>query len=365
MYIYHIDLFNNIIKQTHQNIPVSLSKRSPLSWAGFSDEGTPCTYDYSGVFRLYRQELGKSWVPILNLRDLTTSALDHYFVVGVNELSQSVKAVRCKRSRFPEFTAETAEMLAFSLPMCSMDTDKGKLEEEHVRLRLAESTYERIASKHRTRIGLDSEDEFSDSNYNLAESALEANEKLLVNNVLRLFAMCLKEDKEDMAKSLVYMIPKAHMSKLAEFAWKIQRPQYFIDSINRAIEEREQIDLNLIKPAEQIDDDDARSVNSSHHNFGRDLKRELGKSGTLHDNTSPNKLRPLTLDKLASNNVNKILEGSSGNSLNNNNNGNNKRQIVDLQSADDSGDENDVKRATKRSKTSNITHNLFSKKARA
>lgn len=351
MYVYHIDLFNNIIKQIHRNIPVALSKRSPLAWAGFSDEGTPCTYDYNGMLRIYRQELGNSWVPILDLRDLTTSALDHYFVVGVNEMSQSIRAVKCKRSRFPEFTTETAEMLGFSLPMCSMDTDKGKLEEEHVRLRLAEMAYDRMTRHHNA---------MGDPGHNLVESAVEANEKLLVNNILRLFASCLKEDKEEMAKNLIYMIPKAHMSKLAEFAWKINRPQHFIDSLNRAIEEREQIDLNLLKPVEHYldnnEDDDVRSVTSSHHNFGKDLRRELSKSSKhqQHEiNSSPNKLRPLPLDKLATHNVNKIIES----------NNNNKRQLAD--GCEDSGDENDVKRATKRTKTASITHNLFSKKSRA
>lgn len=327
MFVYYVDLFNNIFRQTHGNIPVSLSKRSPLSWAGFSDEGTPCTYDYSGMFRIYRHELGKAWVPLLDLRELTSSALDHYFVVGASEISQAVKAVKCKRSRFPEFTTETAEMLCFNLPLCEMDTDKGKLEEEHVRLRLAELSYKRLSQVEG--VG------------DLAESAKESNEKLLVNTILRLFAMYLKEDKEEQAKNLVYMIPKDHMSKLAEFAWKINRPQYFIDSLNMAIEEREQLDLEI---KESSRDDDVLSVSSltSHHSFGKDLKRELNNTDgrrNKNETSSPDKLKPIPLDKLITNN--RI--------------DNDKRLQID----DDSGDENDAKRAKR---TKPINHNLFSKK---
>lgn len=224
MYLYYIDLFTNTVRQTYGNLPVALSKRSPLSWAGFSDEGTPCTYDYSGMLRMFRYDLAKSWVPLLDLRELTSSALDHYFVVGVSELGQAVRAARCKRSRFPDFYTDTTEILNFHLPLCEQDTDRGKLEEEHIRLRLAELSFNRL--------------ERMDGISQLAVTSKESNEKLLVNNILRLFAMYLKEDKEELARSLVYMIPKDHMSKLPEFAWKTNRRRYFIESLNRAIEER-------------------------------------------------------------------------------------------------------------------------------
>uniref|UniRef100_A0A6G1SGF6 WD repeat and HMG-box DNA-binding protein 1 n=1 Tax=Aceria tosichella TaxID=561515 RepID=A0A6G1SGF6_9ACAR len=339
MFVYHIDIFNNIFKQTYKHIPVALSKRSPLAWAGFSDEGTPCTYDYSGMFRIYSHRLGGAWIPLLDLRNLTSSALDHYFVVGASELSQVVKAVKCRRSRFPQFQTETAQLLNFSLPMCDMDSNKGKLEEEHIRLRLAEQSYQRISH---------------DTNYfSMAEAALNANEKLLVNAILRLFALYLKEHKEDAAKNLIYMIPKEHMSKLAEFAWKIKQPQYFIDSLNQAIEEREQLDLEMIK-AVATDDDDAVSVVSSHHNFGKDLRRELNSKNNNndYDHTGSERLKPLPLDKLATKNVNRIVDSGEIKSSSN-------KRALPTTDADESGDENDAKRAKK---TKSINYNLFSKK---
>lgn len=327
MFVYHIDLFNNIVRQVHGNVPLALSKRSPLSWAGFSDEGSPCTYDYSGMLRIYKKELGRSWVPLLDLRELTSSALDHFFVVGVTELTQAVKAVRCKRSRYPEFSTETCEMLSFSLPMCEMDTDKGKLEEEHIRLRLAESSYKRMSKIE----GL----------AHLAETAQDSNEKLLVNTILRLFAMYLKEDKEEQAKNLVYMMPRDHMSKLAEFAWKINRPQYFIDLLNNAIEEREQLEVDIKASQELEVNDDVASVSSvaSPH---KESTREINGNniGYRKLDQSPDKLKPIPLDKLTTNNR-----------LDNDN----RLLLID----DESCDENDVKRAKR---TKSINHNLFSKK---
>lgn len=338
MFVYHVDIYNNIFRLTHKNIPVALSKRSPLAWAGFSDEGTPCTYDYSGVFRIYSQRLGGGWVPMLDLRGLTSSALDHYFVVGASELSQVVRAVKCRRSRFPDFQTETASLFNFSLPMCDMDTNKGKLEEEHIRLRLAEQSYQRISH---------------DSNYtSMADAAIDANEKLLVNTILRLFAQYLKEQKEDAAKNLIYMIPKAHMSKLAEFAWKIKQPQYFIDSLNQAIEEREQLDFEVIK-AVATDNDDAVSVTSSHHSFAKDLRRELNKNNNNDcDLAGSDKLKPLPLDKLVTNNVSRVVDSCDGKTSSN-------KRALPTTDADESGDENDAKRAKK---TKSINYNLFSKK---
>ena len=330
MFVYEIDLNSNTLKERYRSIPVALSKRSPLSWIGFSDEGTPCTYDYSGILRIYQHELGRIWVPLRNMKDLTSSALDNYFVVGLSEVGQAIRAVKCRRSRFPEFSAETAELHQFRLPMCDMDTDKGRLEEEHVRLRLADVSYKRLSKIETLR--------------SLAESASESNERLLVNTILRLFAMYLKDDREELARNLVYMIPKEHMSKLPEFAWKINRPQYFIESLNRAIEEREELDIDIKARC----NDDIQSVSSftSHHSFGKDLRKEInGNSSNTtrpQETTSPSKLKPIPLDRLKTT-TNYRIE-------------NEKRPML---VSDDSGDENDVKRAKR---TKSINYNLFSKK---
>lgn len=231
MQVDYIDLINNELKPMITNVGVALSRRAPLSWCGFSDEGTPCTYDHMGMVRMYKQELAEHWIPILDLRELTSSALDHFFVVGLSELSQAVRAVRCKRSRFPDFTCEISESFGFTIPLCELDTDKGKLEEEYVRLQVAEVSYSRLSQF--KRIG------------SLAQSKSDANEKMLVNNILRLFAYYLKENRLETALNLVYMIPFNYMTKLPEFAWKTKKPTRFIDQLNQAIEKRKDMEEEL------------------------------------------------------------------------------------------------------------------------
>lgn len=232
MQVDYIDLINNELKPMLTGVGVALGRRAPLSWCGFSDEGTPCTYDHLGMVRMYKQELAEHWVPILDLRELTSSALDNFFVVGISELSQAVRAVRCKRSRYPDFTCEISEAFSFNLPLCELDTERGKLEEEYVRLQLAEVSYSRLTQF--KRIG------------SLARSRSEANEKLLVNNILRLFAFYLKENRLESALNLVYMIPFNYMTKLPEFAWKTKKPTRFIDQLNQAIEDRKDMESELM-----------------------------------------------------------------------------------------------------------------------
>lgn len=226
MVVYHVDIFLNDIRQTIKHVPVALSKRSPLSWIGFSDEGTPCTYDYHGIVRLYNDKLG--WMPIINLKDKASSALDHFFMVGLCETSQLIRAVKCRRSRWPDFHTETAEVFEFSVPVCDPEIQKGKLEEEFLRLKLKEMSLDNC--KHLQDYG----------------SLPKSNEKFLVNATLKLFALYLKDDKEEMAKNLVFMMPIDHVAKLPEFAWKTNRKSYFIDSLNRAIEERQESKVKTV-----------------------------------------------------------------------------------------------------------------------
>lgn len=49
-------------------VPVSLSPKSFLAWAGFTDEGTPMTVDSVGMVRLFNKTVGMSWTPILNTK---------------------------------------------------------------------------------------------------------------------------------------------------------------------------------------------------------------------------------------------------------------------------------------------------------
>lgn len=343
MTVLHVDLLDCKLGQVYESTPVALGRRAMLAWAGFSEEGSPCSYDSSGLLRVYKHKLAKSWVPALDLRELTSSALDHYFVVGVSELGQTCRAVKCKRSRYPDFDTETADIFKFSMPLCELDTDKGALEEEHLRLRMAELSYCRLAKLDGARA--------------LALAANEANEKLLVNTVLRLFAIYLKDNKEELARTLVYLIPRDHMSKLPEFAWKTKRRQYFIDSLNEAIEERDQSHLEAASGRRRLaalaeradsDNDDAASVCSA-AGGSSDLQRDWARKEARQRTGAPLEpvLKPIALDEIA---TNRHLEPAKQEAQ--------QQQQRELSFDEDSDDENRAR--SKRAKP--VNYNIFSKK---
>jgi len=64
MYVLKVD-HKPVTKHPVPNpIPVALSPKSQVLWAGFTDEGTPCVVDYDGVVRLFKTIIGNSWIPI-------------------------------------------------------------------------------------------------------------------------------------------------------------------------------------------------------------------------------------------------------------------------------------------------------------
>ena len=48
--------------------PVSLSPRSFLAWAGFTDEGTPAIMDSAGLVKMINPKFGYMWSTILNTK---------------------------------------------------------------------------------------------------------------------------------------------------------------------------------------------------------------------------------------------------------------------------------------------------------
>ncbi|RWS21700.1 WD repeat and HMG-box DNA-binding protein 1-like protein, partial [Leptotrombidium deliense] len=117
-----VDPTSTFIKQEYCS-PVSLSPKSTIYWAGFTDEGTLCTVDSVGVIRLYKQLLGNSWTPILDTRRNGKSKSDHYFVVGLSEIQQQVRYLLSRGSLYPStLPRPTLLLLDFQIPLCEMTT---------------------------------------------------------------------------------------------------------------------------------------------------------------------------------------------------------------------------------------------------
>ncbi|XP_075387453.1 WD repeat and HMG-box DNA-binding protein 1 [Tenrec ecaudatus] len=111
--------------------PLPLSRKSHLTWVGFSAEGTPCYVDSEGIVRMLNRGLGNTWTPVCNTQEHCKGKSDHYWVVGVHENPQQLRCIPCKGSRFPPTLPRPAvAVLPFKLPYCQTATEKGQMEEE-------------------------------------------------------------------------------------------------------------------------------------------------------------------------------------------------------------------------------------------
>ncbi|XP_053127848.1 WD repeat and HMG-box DNA-binding protein 1 isoform X2 [Hemicordylus capensis] len=111
--------------------PLPLSRKSHLTWVGFSAEGTPSYVDSGDIVRMLNRGLGNTWTPVCDTREHCKGKSDHYWVVGIHESPQQLRCVPCKGARFPPTLPRPAvAVLPFKLPYCQTATDKGQMEEQ-------------------------------------------------------------------------------------------------------------------------------------------------------------------------------------------------------------------------------------------
>ncbi|KAM6459426.1 WD repeat and HMG-box DNA-binding protein 1 isoform 1-T2 [Liasis olivaceus] len=108
-----------------------LSRKSYLTWIGFSAEGTPCYVDSEGIIRMLNRRHGNIWTPVCNTREHCKGKTDHYWIVGIHENPQQLRCILCKGAHFPPTLPRPAvTVLPFKLPFCQTATDKGQMEEQ-------------------------------------------------------------------------------------------------------------------------------------------------------------------------------------------------------------------------------------------
>ncbi|XP_021117501.1 WD repeat and HMG-box DNA-binding protein 1 isoform X2 [Heterocephalus glaber] len=118
-------------RQILRGDPLPLTRRSYLTWLGFSAEGTPCYVDSEGCVRMLNRGLGNTWTPVCDTREHCKGKSDHYWVVGIHENPQQLRCIPCKGSRFPPTLPRPAvAVLSFKLPYCQIATEKGQMEEQ-------------------------------------------------------------------------------------------------------------------------------------------------------------------------------------------------------------------------------------------
>uniref|UniRef100_A0A672H0B0 WD repeat and HMG-box DNA-binding protein 1 n=1 Tax=Salarias fasciatus TaxID=181472 RepID=A0A672H0B0_SALFA len=161
--------------------PLPLSRRSHLSWLGFTAEGTPCYVDSDGVVRMLNRSLGNTWTPVCNTRDTCKSKSDHYWVVGVHENPQQLRCIPCKGSRYPPTLPRPAvAILPFKLPLCQTSTEKGQMEEQFWRSVLFHNHHSFLSS----------------SGYEVDEEARSQSQKEQQELLMKMFALSCKLERE-------------------------------------------------------------------------------------------------------------------------------------------------------------------------
>ncbi|XP_077521794.1 WD repeat and HMG-box DNA-binding protein 1-like [Amblyomma americanum] len=188
-------------------IPVPLGERQRLAWAGFTDEGSLCYVDSDGAVCVYGSSCG--WVPVCNTRDHVKSLSDHYFVLGVSETRQQVRALLCKGSRYPAtLPRPVMVMLDFSLPFLGMDSEKGRLEEELRRAWCLEDILQKLA-----------DDPEAEEDHQLVD--VRNRRQLLL---LKLFALAAKAEREVRALDVARLMDSERLIQGAvEYASKSRR----------------------------------------------------------------------------------------------------------------------------------------------
>uniref|UniRef100_UPI003AAF20A5 WD repeat and HMG-box DNA-binding protein 1 n=1 Tax=Centroberyx gerrardi TaxID=166262 RepID=UPI003AAF20A5 len=168
-------------RQVIHSEPLPLSRKSHLSWLGFTAEGTPCYVDSEGVVRLLNRCLGNTWTPVCNTRENCKGKSDHYWVVGVHENPQQLRCIPCKGSRYPPTLPRPAvAILPFKLPLCQTVTEKGQMEEQFWRSVLFQNHYSFLSS----------------SGYEIDEEGQSRAQKEQQELLMKMFALSCKLERE-------------------------------------------------------------------------------------------------------------------------------------------------------------------------
>uniref|UniRef100_A0A0F8BBI7 WD repeat and HMG-box DNA-binding protein 1 n=1 Tax=Larimichthys crocea TaxID=215358 RepID=A0A0F8BBI7_LARCR len=188
--------------------PLPLSRRSYLSWLGFTAEGTPCYVDSEGVIRMLNRSLGNTWMPVCNTRETCKSKSDHYWVVGVHENPQQLRCIPCKGSRYPPTLPRPAvAILPFKLPLCQTATEKGQMEEQFCRSVLFHNHYSFLSS----------------SGYEIDEDGRSQSQKEQQELLMKMFALSCKLEREFRCVELAELMTQNVVTLAIRYASRSRR----------------------------------------------------------------------------------------------------------------------------------------------
>lgn len=167
---------------SNRSIEVPLAPNTKLNWLGFSDCGSLIAYESSG--RVLSYNIKKNfWMPICDLSEHVVGASDSFFIVGISEKSQKVRASLCRGLHYPLTNPRPIlREIDYSLPLCSIESEKSKIEECLVRS---------------------------------VNFEMEAAAKAFVENGLKLFSTALNAELESRAFEIIELINDRKLIELA------------------------------------------------------------------------------------------------------------------------------------------------------
>lgn len=163
-------------------IEVPLKPAAKLTWLGFSDMGSIITYDSTGRVTSYNIKRSL-WYPICDLNEHVVGASDKFFIVSVSESEQKIRATLCRGTSYPLANPRPlVREIDYVIPLCYMETEKSKLEEELIRA----TTF-----------------------------SIDSYEKTVVEKGLKLFTSALNSELESRAYEIVELIGNKKLIELA------------------------------------------------------------------------------------------------------------------------------------------------------
>uniref|UniRef100_A0A8C3CFV4 WD repeat and HMG-box DNA-binding protein 1 n=1 Tax=Cairina moschata TaxID=8855 RepID=A0A8C3CFV4_CAIMO len=251
-------------KQVLHGDPLSLTKKSYLTWVGFSAEGTPCYVDSEGIVRMLNRRLGDTWIPVCNTREHCKGKSDHYWVVGIHENPQQLRCIPCKGARFPPTLPRPAvAILPFTLPYCQVTTEKGQMEEQYWRSIVFHNHV----------------DYLSKNGYEVDENATSQSVKEQQELLMKLFALSCKLEREFRCVELADLMTQNVVNLAIKYASRSRRLNLAQRLSEMAVEKASELATAL---EEEEEEEDFRN----HRNVSSNKKDPLVPSASVLDNMS-------------------------------------------------------------------------------